>query len=175
MKMIKEIREFYGFPQAVLAQYLGISRGHLAMAETGKRDLQTDLYLKLTKLASAIHSPNRRVAGTPSSIPTDHQKNKWRDFAKEKLAELQYKMMTCLRVLGGMKRKYNQALRALESLAVLRTKPEDLDNRQYEVMEITARQLLEKTSEVAQFHLEMQIEGLRAKSDFLQARIREED
>lgn len=66
MKMIKEIREFYGFPQSILAQYLGISRGHLARAETGKRDLQTELYLQLNKFASAIYE---QVSGqlVPSS------------------------------------------------------------------------------------------------------------
>ena len=42
-------------------------------------------------------------------------------------------------------------------------------------MEMTARQSVEKTSEAAQFHLELQIEGLRAKSKYLQAIIREGD
>lgn len=64
MKMIKEIREFYGFPQSILAQYLGISRGHLAMAKTGKRDLQTELYLQLNKFASAIYEQVSGATGT---------------------------------------------------------------------------------------------------------------
>jgi transcriptional regulator with XRE-family HTH domain len=174
MKMIKEIREFYGFSQAILAQYLGISRGRLAMAETGKRDLPTDHYLKLSKLASAIHPRDNPLPGPGSKTGADHQKNKWRDFAKEKLAEQKYKMRTCQRALGGMKRKHDQALRALDILAVLKAKPEGLDSHQYEVMEITSAQLLEKTS-VAKFHLEMHMEGLRAKSDFLQAAIREDN
>ena len=143
MKMLKEIRAFYGFSQAILAQYLGISRGLLAMAETGKRDLQTGLYIKLGKLASAIHPPDSRVRDTPSNIPTDHQKNKLRDFTNKNLADLKYKMMVCKRALEGMKRKHDQALRALETFTGL-AKTEDPDNRLYEVMEITARQALEK-------------------------------
>lgn len=83
--------------------------------------------------------------------------------------------MICRRALGGMKRKQDQAQRALAVLALLKAKPGDPGNRQYELMEITARQSVEKTSEAAQFQLELQIEGLRAKSDYLQAIIREKD
>src|SRR6187397_53350 len=48
MKLINHIREFYGFPQAALAQYVGISRGHLSMAAIGRKDLQTAGFLKLS-------------------------------------------------------------------------------------------------------------------------------
>ena len=142
------------------------------MVETGKRDLQTDQYLRLSRLALAFNPLNSGVSAARSKTHTDHQK-KLNDFAKKKLAEQQYKMTTCQRALTWIKRKHDQALRALESLTVLMAKPNDPDNRHYEIMEITARRVLEKT-ELAQFGLEMQIEGLRAKADFLNATIRKE-
>ena len=52
MKLIHHLREFYGFPQAVLAQYVGVSRGHLSMAAIGRKDLQTAAFLKLPELPS---------------------------------------------------------------------------------------------------------------------------
>jgi DNA-binding transcriptional regulator YiaG len=43
--MIKEIRTHYGIPQELFAVYLGISRSHLSMAESGKRQLSTTITL----------------------------------------------------------------------------------------------------------------------------------
>ena len=68
MKLINHLREFYGFPQAVLAQYVGVSRGHLSMAAIGRKDLQTAAFLKLIKLALA-----ERKKEDPEPIRTPEQ------------------------------------------------------------------------------------------------------
>jgi hypothetical protein len=171
MKLINQLREFYGFPQAVLAQYVGVSRGHLSMAAIGRKDLQTAAFLKLSKLILAV----KVEGGTEEEhIKANHRsflKDKEDGFVNLKILETRHRLMSCQRKLHRMQIKYRQAIHALACLAVLQANPEDRDIDLYQVMELSTRKVLDKNSEVAQFDLELRIAGLEATAEFLRQRV----
>jgi hypothetical protein len=70
-----------------------------------------------------------------------------------------------------MQIKYRQAIHALACLAVLQANPGDPDIDLYQLMEMSTRKVLDKNSEVAQFDLELRIEGLKATAEFLRQRV----
>jgi transcriptional regulator with XRE-family HTH domain len=171
MKMINHLRELYGFPQAVLANYVGVSRGHLSMAAIGRKDLQTTAYLKLGKLALALKDEEGPEI---TAIKAGHRallQQKEAAFVKLKILETQHRLMSCQRKLRRMQVKYRQAIHSIACLAVLQADPGDPDIIHYRVMEMDARKLLDKNSETAQFDLELRIEGLKATAEFLQRRV----
>jgi hypothetical protein len=59
----------------------------------------------------------------------------------------------------------------LACLAVLQANPEDPDTIHYTIMEIYARNVLDKNSEAAQFDLELRIAGLEATAEFLRQKV----
>jgi transcriptional regulator with XRE-family HTH domain len=171
MKLINHLREFYGFPQAALAQYVGVSRGHLSMAAIGRKDLQTAAFLKLSKLALAVKNE-----GEPDleNIKANHRsflKDKEEGFVNYKILETQHRLMGCQRKLHRMQIKHRQAIHALACLAVLQANPEDPDIDHYKIMEMSTRKVLDKNSEVAQLDLELRIAGLEATAEFLRQRV----
>ena len=171
MKVINHLREFYGFPQAVLAQYVGVSRGHLSMAAIGRKDLQTAAFLKLIKLALAVKTED---GPEQEDIKASHRtllKDKEAGFVNYKILETEHRLMGCQRKLHRMQVKHRQAIHSLACLAVLQADPEDPDINHYKVMEMSTRKLLDKNSEVAQLDLELRIAGLKATAEFLQQRV----
>jgi hypothetical protein len=171
MKLINQIREFYGFPQSMLAQYVGVSRGHLSMAAIGRKDLQTAAFLKLSKFALAT---NNGWEPELENLRVNHHsflRDKEAGFVHHKILETQHRLMGCQRKLHRMQIKYRQAIHALACLAVLQANPEDPDIDQYQVMELSTRKVLDKNSEVAQLDLELRIAGLEATAEFLRQRV----
>jgi len=53
--MIRQLREYFGISQDEMARQLGISRSHLAMIESGKRELNSEKHTRLGKLFLAIN------------------------------------------------------------------------------------------------------------------------
>jgi hypothetical protein len=171
MEMINQIRESYGFPQAVLAQYVSVSRGHLSMAAIGRKQLQTAAFLKLSKLALAL---KKEGSPEPGDTRVDHRlflPEKEESFLKHKIVETHHRLVGCQRKLHSMQIKYRQAIHALACLAVLQANPEDPDTIHYTIMEIYARKVLDKNSEAAQLDLELRIAGLEATAEFLRQRL----
>ncbi len=171
MKMINHLRDIYGFPQAVLARYVGVSRGHLSMAAIGRKDLQTAAYLKLGKLALAVKNEEGPELEAVKAAHRRLQTEKESVFVKSKMLETQYRLMSCQRKLRRMRVKYRQATHAIACLAVLQANPGDPDINHYRVMEMEARELLDKNSETAQFEIELRIEGLKATAECLRRRV----
>src|SRR6187549_1821334 len=93
MKLINHLREFYGFPQAVLAQYVGVSRGHLSMAAIGRKDLQTAGFLKLSKLALAVKNEEGPELENIKATHRNFLKDKEESFVNYKILETQHRLM----------------------------------------------------------------------------------
>jgi len=54
--MIKLLREYFGITQQDMAIYIGISRSHLSMIESGRRTLEGNKSSKLVKLFLAVNA-----------------------------------------------------------------------------------------------------------------------
>jgi transcriptional regulator with XRE-family HTH domain len=120
MSRAKRIRLQYGFTQQQLAQYLGIAKGLLSMAELGKRTLPTAALIKLASIQQLPAYNN--AAGTSKKI-TERLSTQQAAAAKT----LQTHALKCtadaaaaMKKLTGLEKKFNQAMGTLTLVSQLR-------------------------------------------------------
>ena len=70
MKKQEKIREAFGISQEDLAVLLKINRSHIAMFETGKRDLPTAAKLQLFEMLRFAQEDTSKLASTISLMNT---------------------------------------------------------------------------------------------------------
>lgn len=165
--MIKEIREFYGIPQNVLADYLGVTRSQLSMAEIGKRTLSTSQILILLRFYKAISSKgtNKRTKEIAEIIRL--QKSKVEQLVTEKIQQNDYELMLAQRSLDKLKADNGRALQILEILKTLKTGTGQKEKSLIDKIGEDAEKLYKKTGENFQLKLELHINTLKASTDFL--------
>jgi transcriptional regulator with XRE-family HTH domain len=120
MSGIKNLREYFGLTQELLAAYLGISRSVLSMAEINKRDLSGTALLKLNDLEMASLQ-------LPTQINTEikiaaNQENQQQLMEKE-LQNLEYDITKQQKRLEEHQKKYEQALSKTSLAAYNGAKP----------------------------------------------------
>jgi DNA-binding XRE family transcriptional regulator len=121
MDSIQEIREAFGLSQWQLAQWLGITRSILSMAELGHRSLPTIAYEKLNAMLQLLHEMDEpSTADKMPSKKTKHSGKVKRQLAKQaskqhlqaqqqqkKLEKLLQKKMQPQRMLAFVERMRN--------------------------------------------------------------------
>ncbi|HMI79108.1 MAG TPA: helix-turn-helix transcriptional regulator, partial [Ferruginibacter sp.] len=88
--MTRELREYFGISQDEMARQLGISRSHLAMIESGKRELNSEKHARLGKLFLAINGIKDTAISSEKAILPDHAGEE-RFFGCVKLELLTYR------------------------------------------------------------------------------------
>lgn len=124
MKATKSIRQIFDLTQQQLADYLGVSRSRLALAETGRRDLPVSALIRLAGLEKSLHNnisykqQHLHVqAGKDLAAMRRHAKacqHKAR-AAKMKLDELQQNYQHCVMALMAVDQLLNNLLPAKEN------------------------------------------------------------
>jgi transcriptional regulator with XRE-family HTH domain len=173
--MIKEIREFYGIPQQLLADYLLITRSHLSMAEIGKRDIKTSASLRLLKFYQAMQPAAAKAEAKKITDLSATQNSKMASFAKKRLRGNDIALSVVQEALVKMKEDHLKATHVLNSLAALKAKAEPGDESLVEFIRITAETLFKKTSGDAQLKLELRLQAITAENDFLQNKMEIQD
>jgi transcriptional regulator with XRE-family HTH domain len=170
MELIKEVRRLYGFTQEQLADFLAVSKGLLAMAETGKRELPTAAWLKLNRLYQ--HTINLPAAGAGKKYEAL--------FAKQQAAAaaaLQNHARKCSLEaivlqdkLARLKKNHSQAVNTLYLLAGLREElPEDTNIAKrnmlwIDMVEASTCKRLESCGEEEQQLLQFKIDTLQKQA-----------
>jgi transcriptional regulator with XRE-family HTH domain len=168
--MIKKIREFYGIPQSLLADYLGITRSHLSMAEIGKRSVDSS---KLVTLLELFKSAGAKTAGKKSKSVerlAKIQKNNFEKLIKQKLKQNEYTLSVARRALDKLKKDNLKSISILETIEALRATAEKKDGGLIDIIEMNAEKLYKNSSEDIQLNYELCIQRINAESDFLKRR-----
>ena len=113
MNTLKKLRKQTGFSQYKIADWLGISRSYINMAERGLRELPKEASDKL--LAVLLFIEKNKGAGKISISPGLHDKN-----GQEKMAKLaeqhQKKMERCLFNVRGLQIRLNKLKKKHEAI-----------------------------------------------------------
>jgi hypothetical protein len=122
MSSTKIIRAYYGFTQAQLSIFLGISDSLLRLVETGRRMLPTQALLKLNELHAHMQQP---TAHSKHKAITTHIHKHTPQHTKQLHAhhkELLYQAALHKKKMDAMQTKHAQALQALTLVQALQQK-----------------------------------------------------
>ncbi len=159
--MIKEVREFYGIPQNLLADFLGITRSHLSMAEGGRRGLPGESSLRLLKFYKAIsQSQSLTDEGLKTSVKEQNEKRK--KIIKDELIICRFQVKSFERSLKKLQEQQSKALKIFSSLSTLTESAEPFDIGMIKIIEHNARILQKKTGLDKQLAIEFKIKALQA-------------
>ena len=164
--MIKEIRKHYGIPQSLFAGYLGITRSHLSMAESGKRSISGVSQLALLPFYLAILNPKSKNNDEKLSKELAIQKESLKKLITNRQSENEYKLLVLGRSLSKMKQDQARCLKIIESLQSLKAEAKHREIDLITIIELNTRKLQSKTGENSQFKLELQIQNLQAEISY---------
>jgi transcriptional regulator with XRE-family HTH domain len=128
MELIKEVRLQYGFTQEQLADFLAVSKGLLAMAETGKRELPTAAWLKLNRLYQHAINVPATGAGKKYEALLAEQQAAAATALQHHARKCSLEAIVLQDKLARLKINHSQAVNTLYLVAGLRKElPEDKD------------------------------------------------
>lgn len=165
--MIKEVRAHYGFAQEFLADYLGVSRSLLSMAESGRRELSGKSSLRLLKLYMAISAPLTKGDQNIKTILDDQKRNR-KKIAASQLTLYRNQLQLLEWSLEKIQARQAKALKMFSSITAFEKSAEPFDSGMLKIIEFNARKLHESTTVKKQLELESKIEGLKAAIEYLE-------
>ena len=168
LKMIKAVREFYGFTQQYLADYLKVTRSQLAMSETERRTLPHEADSKISELFMAIIPCKGKYIDEKLTKATDvHEENK-KSNTSYKLRWNPFLIKKLTKELDQMKENNQKSLKIIESIDALKPIVSAFRKPYLEVLENEARDLHAITGVDSQLNLELKIKILEAEFEHLQ-------
>jgi len=160
MTAVKKIRLALGLTQPQLAEYLSITLGQLAMAETGQRFLPTKALLKLDVMEQCL------AENTPATATAyiQNQSAETHEMLLARAKECDYLAMLATQKLEAMCSHYEQCINLLKLSSLLL---EDLpaseetttDMLCLEVMQHDARKKMQRCSPGAQALLQLEADA----------------
>jgi transcriptional regulator with XRE-family HTH domain len=96
--MIKKIREFYGIPQSLPADYSGIARSYLSMAEIGKRNVDSSKLLTLLKLCNSTKAKTASKKLRSIEKLAKIQKTNFENLIKHEVLKCKHRIGFCARL-----------------------------------------------------------------------------
>lgn len=157
MKTLRAIRIRAGMKQAQLANYLGVSRTLLSMAECGLRQLPVSSLLKLQRLIDLL-PPNPPVQ-PPMSV---EQRQATRTSYENRLRVCQKELMRWQRQLRSMQRMYKTAL-DLYANSLAHLNRSDSDHTYWQARLRESIRGMERNGEGPQGLVEMRIAAFEAE------------
>ena len=166
--MIKEVREFYGITQELLADHLKISRSQLSMAESGRRAVPTTALAYLTRLYQAIPRSATRIQDMQLKELLAGQKAQLDKFASHKIRLNEHKMAKLTKQLDQMAETQARACNLLTSLNAIKDDfPEPSDKSLIYILRANANKEQQETNGLAQLKLKISIQKLQTENDYL--------
>ena len=169
MKSKSEIRALLGITQQQFAMILGISRSHLAMCETGKREWPANTMTKFAILLKQVQAP-QTIDKRAARIQSDTRREAIMKWHKE----TEYQLET-------VKRKMSAAVKKQEAGVRIRQLNQSFEGRQTkEIRERSAMHLisekasrsLKKDEETELLKLEIRLEVLAFEKTLLESKLK---
>ncbi len=165
MSSTKIIRAYYGFTQAQLSIFLGISNSLLRLVETGRRILPTQALLKLNELHAHMQQP---TAHSKHKAITTHIQKHTPQHTRQLHAhhkELLYQAALHKKKMDAMQTKHTQALQALTLVHALQLKAakqttHKKDMAWFAYIEKNASMAIKKTHPILQAHAQIKMNML---------------
>lgn len=164
MSATRKIRETLGFSQQELADYLGVSRSRISMAEGRRRELPTAALLKIGALEKIIQN-NLPCKGTHLQKQFDKDAGVMRRFAQQCSHEAE----AAKKILRRMQQDYGRCLQALAAIEQLQNMlPQEKTNKKDQLcLELQQLKTLKKLSACAparQMKLTLTIQALQLQA-----------
>jgi transcriptional regulator with XRE-family HTH domain len=163
LTMLKEIRQHYGIGQSLFADYLGISRTQLSMAEIGQRNISTQNTLSILPLYNAITQTTSNEPDEKLVKELTTQKENLQQFISRRKKENEYKLDNLEEALATMKSDQNRCIQILGNLKNLQEGASPTTISLLTIIEIDARSLQTKTGADEQIKLALQIQHLQVE------------
>lgn len=154
MNAIKKIKKETLLTQQHIADYLGVSRSFIGAVEAGNKSLSADSLIKLSGLYIQFKQNNtdkikREIAEEESKLII---------FLQQQNTAKQHRKTKLEKQLNTMQSNYNKALQLIQTTRSLQTNATAKDILCLQVMEATAKEILQKNNLVEQKKLEIKIE-----------------
>ncbi len=173
--MLKEIRQYYGIGQRLLADYLGISRSQLSMAEIGQRNISTQNMLSILPLYNAITQPTSNGPDDKLVNELAKQKENLQKYLRRQKKENDFKLYNLEQALATMRNDQNRSIQILGNIKKLQEGASPTTLSLLNIIEIDARSLQTKTGADQQIKLLLQIQHLQNELDYLKHFSSEQD
>jgi DNA-binding transcriptional regulator YiaG len=159
MQKGKTVSKLLGLKQEELAMLLNISKGQLAMFETGKRGLPTSALLLLAPMLQFVQGESLKSGSAEVLKVQEEQKKK---VLEQLLKENKYKQKLLERKLEMAENKYKANIAAMQLMQFLENEPirkEVPANRLIKIIEARAKSELEKNGwgVVAKFQIQKEV------------------
>lgn len=112
MKKRENIRDLFGIPQEDFAILLKVTRSHLAMYETGKRDLPIAAKLQLTEMLRFTQEDTSKLKSTTSLLKEQALQKK--KAVEHLIKENHYKQFALEKKLNALEKKYHSNVMAFQ-------------------------------------------------------------
>ena len=168
--MVKQIRQQLGLSQQALADYLGVSRSHLAMVESKRRDLHPEKNVVLLSLLTR-HTPKSNLKN--AAISKDISKVTAQNasaFIADSLLMKEYSLKVLQRKLKKLRDQNKRAVETLSGMQSVKQSSSSKEKFLFDAVESSALQAYSGSAADVQLKLEMQIEGITAEIRFLKSK-----
>jgi transcriptional regulator with XRE-family HTH domain len=161
------VRDFYNISQQDMANFLGITRSQLSMAEIDQRDLDRKSSAIVLRLFQGMAVELGKMGETKTAKIVKNQStigkgdiSFWTTKTERRLKKLESK-------LAQMKSKHERCLSVLICLQSMREKEVENDRAFLNVLEINTKEELKKNGESSQFKMEIGISRVKGELAFL--------
>lgn len=175
LTMLKEIRQHYCIGQSLFADYLGISRTQLSMAEIGKRNISTQNTLSILPLYNAITQTTANEPDEKLVKELAEQKENLQKFIRRRKKENEYKLYNLEETLATMKADQNRCIQILGNIKILKEGASPTTISLLTIIEINARSLQTKTGADEQIKLALQIQHLQVELVYIEKISKEQE
>ncbi len=169
--MLKEIRKHFGIPQSFFADYLGVTRSKLSMAESNRRQINGVVMEELLPLFKAIELKEAKKADETLGKEIAAQKEEMAKICQNKIKENEYQLFLYERQLSKMQNDQTRCIQILQNLPSIKAETKGAHNNLLFIIETNARTLQKKTARHCQLYLELKVYNLKNEIAFLQKRI----
>ncbi len=169
---LSEVRQYLGMSQGEFADYLQVKRGHLSMAELGKRELAPEIRDRVTQLFNIIRDSAKRP-GKLLEKKESKIKSQLIEDAKFRVSRNDRKLEKAEKALSNLQYEHTWATGYLANLDTLRENASPHLLPLFEVQQIKAEKLLEKAGEDARFNLERHIASIKAETAFFKKKLKD--
>lgn len=168
------IREELGISQQQFANYLGVSRALLSLAEMQERSLPTAALIKVGEIELALQS---KKPSPKQKQFTNKQTTVIQKMLQQRLKDCVYELSVAKKKLDKMKLQYLHAANALSVAAnllntVSNDKKRKMDKLWLEILEDETLKKIQSFGEVAQLRLQLKIELLEFELKSLSAKMK---